>query len=135
MIFFLPRKKVLTSHTNVLQHDTCKLQESYPLQISYELLLSPLCSSHIRLGSSYIRLGEWYCPLPYIFKSPFRSVYAPSLSDQYLFIPTIQRQIYKTYTVDSLSRIPRDFLKHFEISVPRHIRVAELRKNNSNNHI
>ena len=31
-------------------------------------------------------------------------------------------------TVDSLSRIPRDFLKYFEISVVRHIRSAELRK-------
>ena len=30
-------------------------------------------------------------------------------------------------TVLSLSRIPRDYLKHFEISVPRHIRFAELR--------
>ena len=28
----------------------------------------------------------------------------------------------------SLSRIPRDSLEHFEISVPRNIRVAELRK-------
>ena len=27
-----------------------------------------------------------------------------------------------------LSRIPRDSLKHFEISVPRHIRSAEMRK-------
>ena len=34
----------------------------------------------------------------------------------------------------SLSRIPRDCLKYFEISVPRHIRFAELRKNKSNNH-
>ena len=34
----------------------------------------------------------------------------------------------------SLSRIPRDSLKYFEISVPRHIRIAELRKNKSNNH-
>ena len=30
-------------------------------------------------------------------------------------------------TVD-LSRIPRDSIKYFEISVPRHIRFAELRK-------
>ena len=28
----------------------------------------------------------------------------------------------------SLSRIPRDSLKHFEISVPRHIRVERVRK-------
>ena len=28
----------------------------------------------------------------------------------------------------SLSRIPRDSIKYFEISVPRHIRFAELRK-------
>ena len=31
-------------------------------------------------------------------------------------------------TVDSLSRIPRDSLKYFEISVPRHVRFAEFRK-------
>ena len=39
------------------------------------------------------------------------------------------------YSQLSLSRIPRDPLKYFEISVPRHIRFAELRKNNLNNHI
>ena len=33
-----------------------------------------------------------------------------------------------TYSRLSLSRIPRDSLKHFEISVPRHTRVAEVRK-------
>ena len=32
------------------------------------------------------------------------------------------------YSRLSLSRIPRDSLKHFEISVPRNIRVAEVRK-------
>ena len=32
------------------------------------------------------------------------------------------------YSRLSLSRIPRDSLKHFEISVPRHIRVAKVRK-------
>ena len=32
------------------------------------------------------------------------------------------------YSRLSLSRIPTDFLKYFEISVPRHIRIAELRK-------
>ena len=31
-------------------------------------------------------------------------------------------------TVDSLSLIPRDSIKYFEISVPGHIRFAELRK-------
>ena len=39
------------------------------------------------------------------------------------------------YSWLSLSRILRDFLKHFEISVPRNIRVAEMRKTMSNNHI
>ena len=34
-----------------------------------------------------------------------------------------------------LSRSPRDSLKYFEISVTRHIRFAELRKNISNSHI
>ena len=33
-----------------------------------------------------------------------------------------------TYSRLSLSRIPRDSLKYFEISVVRHIRFAELRK-------
>ena len=32
------------------------------------------------------------------------------------------------YSRLSLSRIPRVYLKHFEMSVPRHIRVAELSK-------
>ena len=32
------------------------------------------------------------------------------------------------YSRLSLSRIPRDSLKHFEISVPRHIRVERVRK-------
>ena len=32
----------------------------------------------------------------------------------------------RTYSRLSLSRIPRDFLKYFEISVLRHIRFAEL---------
>ena len=39
------------------------------------------------------------------------------------------------YSRLSLSRIPRDSLKYYEISVSRHITFAELRKNNSNNHI
>ena len=39
------------------------------------------------------------------------------------------------YSQLSLSRIPRDSLKYFEISVPRHIRFAKLRKNTLNNHI
>ena len=39
------------------------------------------------------------------------------------------------YSRLSLSRIPRDSIKYFEMSVPRHIRFAELRKKNSNNHI
>ena len=34
----------------------------------------------------------------------------------------------KRFTVASRSRIPRDSLKHFEISVLRHISVAEVRK-------
>ena len=32
------------------------------------------------------------------------------------------------YSRLSLSRSPRDFVKYFEIAVPRHIRFAELRK-------
>ena len=41
-----------------------------------------------------------------------------------------QQEIFSAnrYSRLSLSRIPRDSLKHFEISVPRHIRVAEVRK-------
>ena len=35
---------------------------------------------------------------------------------------------YSKYSRLSLSRIPRDSLKHFEISVPRHIRVERVRK-------
>ena len=37
-------------------------------------------------------------------------------------------QYIQTYSRLSLSRIPRDSLKHFEISIPRTIRVAEMRK-------
>ena len=39
------------------------------------------------------------------------------------------------YSRLSLSRIPRDSLKYFLISIPRHIRFAELGKTNSINHI
>ena len=40
------------------------------------------------------------------------------------------------YSRLSLSRSPRDSLKYFEISVPQHIRFAELEKKNKlNNHI
>ena len=35
---------------------------------------------------------------------------------------------YVKYSRLSLSRIPRDSLKHFEMSIPRHIRFSELRK-------
>ena len=35
----------------------------------------------------------------------------------------------------SLSRIPKDSLKHFEISVPRHIRGESEENNKLNNHI
>ena len=35
----------------------------------------------------------------------------------------------------SLSRSPKDTLKSFEISAPRHIRFAELMENKTNNHI
>ena len=43
------------------------------------------------------------------------------LSESLIIIPV-------NYSRLSLSRIPRDSLKHFEISVPRNIRVAEVRK-------
>ena len=36
--------------------------------------------------------------------------------------------IHKVYSRLSLSQIPRDSLKHFEISILQHIRVAEVRK-------
>ena len=39
-----------------------------------------------------------------------------------------QMLISKVYSRLSLSRTPRDFTKHFEISVLRHIRFVELRK-------
>ena len=39
------------------------------------------------------------------------------------------------YSRLSLSRSPRDSLKYFEIHVPRHIRFAQFRKNESNKHI
>ena len=38
------------------------------------------------------------------------------------------------YSRLSLSRSPRDSLKYFEISLPRHIRFVELRKNKSIKH-
>ena len=50
---------------------------------------------------------------------------------------TYMKHIFQTviYSRLSLSRIPRDSLNYyFEISVLRHIRFAELRKNKSNNH-
>ena len=39
------------------------------------------------------------------------------------------------YSLLSLPQTPRDSLKYFEISIPRHIRFADLRKNKSNNGI
>ena len=39
-----------------------------------------------------------------------------------------EASLWHKYSRLSLSRIPRDSLKNFEISVPRHIRFAELRK-------
>ena len=39
-----------------------------------------------------------------------------------------QTNKYESYSRLSLSRIPRDSMKHFEISVVRHIRFTELRK-------
>ena len=39
-----------------------------------------------------------------------------------------------TYSRVSLSRIPRDSIKYFEISVPWHIRFAELRKKSFEHH-
>ena len=47
----------------------------------------------------------------------------------------LKRRLQKFYIVDSLSQIPRDSLKYFEIPVSRHTRFAQLRKNNLNNHI
>ena len=38
------------------------------------------------------------------------------------------------YSQLSLSQSPRDSLKYFEISVPRHIRFAELKKINEQPH-
>ena len=45
-----------------------------------------------------------------------------------LILGIIVSVCYMIYNRLSLSRIPRDSLKYFEISVPRHIRFAELRK-------
>ena len=41
----------------------------------------------------------------------------------------VVRQLQEKYSRLSLSRIPRDSLKYFEISVLLHIRFSELRKN------
>ena len=45
-----------------------------------------------------------------------------------LHTDTLKENNRKMYSRLSLSRIPRDPLKYFEVSVPRHIRFAELRK-------
>ena len=45
------------------------------------------------------------------------------------FFKSILETQFLMYSRLSLSRIPRDSLKYFEISVARHIRFAELRKN------
>ena len=54
---------------------------------------------------------------------PPRMIVSHLVTDTFLFL-----QYAAIYSRLSLSRIPRDSLKYFEISVPRHIRFAELRK-------
>ena len=53
----------------------------------------------------------------------------------FVYVEMIGLHLSGMYSRLSLSRIPRDYLKYFEMSVPRHIRSAELRENKSNNHI
>ena len=64
------------------------------------------------------------------FKSPFRTIFQTYTQRQLTHPPPVPSVLWLffTDTVDSLSRIPRDSLKYFEISVLRHIRFAELRK-------
>ena len=59
-----------------------------------------------------------------------------SMDVPYLILAQFLQFQRRKYSRLSLSRIPRDSLKHFELSVLRKIIVAEMKKNNkSNNHI
>ena len=65
------------------------------------------------------------CPdTPFIENRPVdRAVVEESSRNKWL-----NHQTKCNYSRLSLSRIPRDSRKHFEISVPRHIRVERVRK-------
>ena len=73
-----------------------------------------------------------YCEIFFIVKSSlvlqFDQGYGMFMFTKLLFPNKYRLNIPKSeYSRLSLSRIPRDSLKYFEISVPRHIRFAELR--------
>ena len=60
-------------------------------------------------------------------KGRSRSAYLSMKSDKHRHCPSIYSTV-SIYSRLSLSRSARDSMEYFEISVPRHIRFAELRK-------
>ena len=75
------------------------------------------CATHEKYDTSYKNCG---------LRRP-RSACTNAQADLGLRSPLTDRRC-SNYSRLSLSRIPRDTLKYFEISVLRHIRFAELRK-------
>ena len=88
--------------------------------------------SYIKNGATLIRYICFSSFIDRLQPISFADVYTANVTRYLLKRPYNTTLIYSRL---SLSRIPRDSLKYFEISVPRHIRFAELRKNNLNNHI
>ena len=83
------------------------------------------------------RMQEMLCPGSYAVVSysatahgcyHFQSRIKHTFANFFLTFNTWRLYIPQKYSRLSLSRIPRDSLKYFEISVVRHIRFAELRK-------
>ena len=63
-----------------------------------------------------------------LMDSPFILFTNDVESDQSYQLRVSFHLIQSKYSRLSISRIPRDSLNHFEISVPRHIRVERVRK-------
>ena len=93
------------------------------LQKDHEGSDQPVCMQKMcvpaHISNCVENLWLWYCPGNTLWKV---------MDWSNAIFHGLLKVIITKYCQLSLSRIPRDLLNHFEISVPRHIRVAEMRK-------
>ena len=116
----------MSSNTKTL-YDTCKNNNIELIKMYY------LCKPRLLFIMSFkVKITAFFrSPCDFLFYFFFLKIASPNVKKKNKMTLVGDQDMYHEmlkYSRLSLSRIPRDSLKYFEISVVRHIRFAELRK-------